>query len=806
LLVLPILLIYQIALPLAGFFGDDFPELLRDKCIRFILIVACFFAAAFACNVDRFSGNRVGLFTATFAFLFFVNLSFAAWGAAYPNMENRFGRGAPLLQYLWMLGSYFYGLFTWWLIRRAERRIKGLPGNVTKSQFTIGSILAWIALTGFTITLLKSSTLQILQDSNLDPNASIDVVVCAVFCALLTLPLTLGLMRTRRPLLLALGCWIICFVAAGLLFAMIGYSDTEYDWRDGYVTTIFAFALAVAVFLFWIQTMRIVLRLQTKPRDHGNTRPRLASRLTTVPFAIVSIGLWCLLGFWTFANFGTFSKERSFAAFDSSPLILQQLEDAYGVETIAQVREAHDPQKIHEWLNHLSRERVPKKDDLIYQIASLTRLEYIDRPEAKGLYRKQMGFSVEEVASLPDESIEAWVKNNRVEPANEEAIFYEDDVSEYLSGISNAEFAWQLPSVPWDERSMPLASQFCREKQTLIQRIRHLIKSCEAGTFPDFEHGFFLNDDIPRFAADMLFIDTRQAIAGDELSRTFNNLECVSKLAKLNYPLSGWSFFRQRIRARAMGILIHLAEVKQLDESEVIRLRQLAGEFNLPVYESEISKARTFARLMLEHRSNMDSKKDGKNYLLLDRKLESRLIAAFPQTVHWPSYIEARKERFDYMFALRKDVQSTPAKLSELYGIATSDTELEQPFHQHLLNLLEIPQARARRLGAIDYDYDLNQLKLFIVFAIRAKLREIALELLLFRAANGDFPRSLQELDCGTEDPFSNQGFIYRTNGDRFELYSVGANKEDDKGEQFDTDDFSFFWPARTLAEYFEDN
>ena len=484
---------------------------------------------------------------------------------------------------------------------------------------------------------------------------------------------------------------------------------------------------------------------------------------------------------------------------------MSQLEEAYGAETIARVRKIHDPQRVHEWLNHLSRDRVPKEEDVIYQLAKLTRFEFLDHPKGEGLYRKQMGFSIEEVASLPDESIETWVKNNRIEPENQDDVFYDDDVSDYLAKVSNAEIGWILSYAPWDRDSMPLADRFCREKQSLILRIRSLIQTCESGTFPEFEHGFFLHDDVPRFAADMLFVDARQAISESDLQRALDNLALISKLARIQFPVSNWSYFRQRIGARVMELLIHLAEVKQLDEPAVARIRKLAFDLNSPTRQSWVSTARNFASRMLEERSRMDSKNE-ENYLLFERKLESRLIAAFPQTVHWPSYIGARKKRFDELSTLRDDVLTSPSKLASIYEFATTDPDLEQPFHRHILDLFENPKARARRLGSIDYEYELIDLKLHVVYSIRAKLRSVALELLLYRAANGKFPPSLAELGCDVEDPFSNQDLIYRINDDRFDLYSVGADEVDGNGEQWNSDDFLFVWPARTLAEYFENN
>ena len=716
LFVLPLLLIFLLVVPAAGVFIEKLPSILRDKCIRLVLVVACFFAAAFVSNAIRFSNGRVGVFTAGLVLLFLVHFVLAIWGGAYPDIQYQFGQGAPMLQYLWMLGSMFYGMVTWSIVQRKVEPRKELLKDA-KPQFTIGSILVWVTLTALMIALLRSWAFQFLLEAGADPNASIDVVVCAICCAALLLPLTIWLMRTRRFLLVALGCWIICFMTCWIVFALIGLRDSSYDLRDGYVSTIVAFALASALALFWFLAIRLILNYRPEERIAESNAPRLVSRLAISGFTILSVSLWGFVAFWAIANFGTFSKERSFAAFDSSPLIMQQLEEAYGAEAMERVRDRYDPKKLHEWLNGLSRDRVPKERDLIYQLAKLTKLEYVDHPEGEGLYRKMMGFSKEEVAQLSDETLSAWIRENRVDPKNEEYLSYEGDVSRHLTRISNDEFGWLMSHSPWNQDSVPLAAKFCREKSELIQRIRDLIRRCDAGTFPEFEHGLFLSDDFSRFAAEMLFVDTRYAIAQDELPRVFDNLECISKFSALDYPLNNWSFLPKRLRAQAMNVLLHLTEVKPLGQTEVVRIKEIAAKLNSPVSESKILKARGFAKIMLEHRAYMDSK-EGENYLLLDWELESRLIAAFPQTVDWASYIEAYKGRFDHYSALRNEIHTNPSKIAEICQIATSESNLEQSFYRHVLNLFETPGARARRLGSLDYEYELSILNICISGAV----------------------------------------------------------------------------------------
>jgi hypothetical protein len=71
----------------------------------------------------------------------------------------------------------------------------------------------------------------------------------------------------------------------------------------------------------------------------------------------------------------------------------------------------------------------------------------------------------------------------------------------------------------------------------------------------------------------------------------------------------------------------------------------------------------------------------------------------------------------------------------------------------------------------------------------RARLRLLytALRLETYRKTYGRYPASLKELGNSPYliDPFSNQPFVYRPQGDRYVLYSVGPNGKDDGGQPF---------------------
>lgn len=73
---------------------------------------------------------------------------------------------------------------------------------------------------------------------------------------------------------------------------------------------------------------------------------------------------------------------------------------------------------------------------------------------------------------------------------------------------------------------------------------------------------------------------------------------------------------------------------------------------------------------------------------------------------------------------------------------------------------------------------------------VKRRQREVALALTSYRTARGSYPAQLQEVASlwGKTlplDPFSNKPFVYRREGNSFLLYSVGANRTDDAGRNY---------------------
>lgn len=208
---------------------------------------------------------------------------------------------------------------------------------------------------------------------------------------------------------------------------------------------------------------------------------------------------------------------------------------------------------------------------------------------------------------------------------------------------------------------------------------------------------------------------------------------------------------------------------------------------------------------MLQHRTNMGVSVLDRNYLLhWGQRPIANLISTAPQAINWNEYIVACKEKFDQFQKLKNEADDD-SRMCELFEIATTERKTEWQFHEHAMNLFDFPASRSKRIAETLTDVGQQELRLHVLFALRAKLRRVALELLLFRAEYGEFPDSLKDLNCNATDPFSNDLLRYRKTENRFDLYSVGANGIDDGGidEQLD---WLFYWPEANMKEYIESN
>jgi len=92
---------------------------------------------------------------------------------------------------------------------------------------------------------------------------------------------------------------------------------------------------------------------------------------------------------------------------------------------------------------------------------------------------------------------------------------------------------------------------------------------------------------------------------------------------------------------------------------------------------------------------------------------------------------------------------------------------------------------------------------------VRRRQREIALALAVYRSEKGRYPQKMKELDFlwGKKlplDPYTNKPFVYRRDGQNFLLYSVGANRRDNKGRNL-MDGILGRTPINRQWEYYDD-
>ncbi len=801
----PLAILYWLCPELAEPFGKPTQVALTELLVQVVLVVGAYFLACAVTFADRIvlGKVRVNRLTAFLAAIVLILFALAQWCWFRPNLDAT-DRKITFL-FAWLIASFLVGLFVWWRIRRTEPTV--FPGTSEgRSQFSIGSILAWLTLAGmFVAVITQSQSLPFPPNWNaiMDPPAELGV--CLIVLPLIALPLTRWLIRTRYFVLVAAGVWVIMFAVAWIVFCFVGLERSEYDARDGYFTKIAAFSMAAMLYLAWIGAVRTCFGKRAECQTSvafGSVR-----RIALGSFSIVSIGLWGFLAFWFVSNFVTRAPERSLAHFDDSPVIMKELENAYGSEAIKRVQAEHGPQTLDQWLNCLGRDLVPKEQDLLYQIASLTKLEFFDAPEAAGENRRLMGFTPEQIALLPDETFAGWLFANRTDPDIAKTIIFESDFEDIdfdVDRIDVSEFESRTIDAPWDKFSMPLAARFCREKQAVFGELREIVAARNEIFFPVSTGGYFFSYDILNFAANMLFADTRFAVAKNDLSAALHNLGSISRFANtIPHGRLSEVFIRQRIQARAMGVLIHIAEVNELDKATIGEIRKIASRLKPSKHDSATDDAARFAQEMLQSRGNMSSAVSESNYLLLGQKPMASLIAVHPQVIDWNLYITACKQRFDRFRQLREKVLRE-SRHDELLKIALANQKEEWQFHEHASELFDFPANRSQQIVNTLSSFDHSELRLHVIFALLAKLRQIALELLLHRQEHASFPESLEQLGIDTLDPFSSEPLIYRQSAERFQLYSAGLDGIDNGGDESTSDDRSFYWPAASIEEYLE--
>ena len=794
----PLVLLFWPFLSAAEPFGKETQDLLARRCVQASFVVSCFFLSASVIFADLLSSNRMGRLTAFLASAVLIHFAIANWCWYQPNL---YANDQPTsFLYIWMITSFLMGLFVWWRIRRAE--IDDSANGGPMSQFSIGAILTWLTLTGMLISLFtQSDSLPVIPDWTAITD-SLDQTICLVALPLLAWPLTCWLIRTRHFFLVGAGVWVILFAACWIVYCLIGLNETDYYRGDAWFTKIATFTVSVVLYLAWMGIASFGIRSSSFRRNPRQPRWLLMRRISLATFSIVSTGLWIFLGVWLISNFVTFDGNRSLSHFDSSPVIMRALEKDYGAEAIERVRAKHNPQSLAEWINGLGRDRVPKESNYQYQIASLTKFPFLDREEAEGRYRKLMGFTDNEIASLADHTIESWLQANRSDSEIAATIIFDDEQSD-PNRISPFDFRMQIRYAPWDNESMPLAAKFCSEKQAVFRRLRQIISEFDEYFEPITEDGYLSITDVTDFSTEMILADARYALSKNDLSGAFENLDSLAELAgNMTYD-DTLGYKKPRIQARVMDVLLHVLETRDLDEVNLAAIRDLAKKVNLGNKSLKQKDANRFARLMLQHRTNMGVSVLDRNFLLLwGQRPTANLISIAPQAINWNEYIVACKEKFD-QFQKWKSEADDDSRMSELFEIATVERKTEWQFHEHAMNLFDFPASRSKRIAETLTDVSQQDLRLHVLFALRAKLRRVALELLLFRAEYGEFPDSLKDLDCNATDPFSNDLLRYRKTENRFDLYSVGSNGIDDGGIDGQLD-WLFCWPEANMKEYIE--
>ena len=732
----------------------------------------------------------------------------------------------------------FFGLLGFLLATKIVRSIfaklgNGLSAHPSKrafAQFNIRKLLIWTALIGIVFASVGMQNQLLFRfdfNEQLDSKTNLEFFLIAgaiiglsylVLTTFVIIPATYWLSESRPRWLVVLSVSILPFAIS--IIGTLAYSASlpKDTWEDEEVYGwIMLFALLISV-LFVIST--ICFNALKDETERGSTRT--ARQLGKWNW-LLRIPEWCVYGStlafgaylvgWLILHFGfAWLPSRDVDLLRNSSIARARLEASFPVDVVARAKQAESSDDLIVFLNALLSDGVTKETNAAYQIASLSRIEYLDR-ENDFTARERLGFTREEVELLEDHQLLTWLESKRGSHLNggfDDSWDELDDLNEsagliqdLLKTASNQEYSYHVRVVPWTAEEFPLAFEYCESKQEVFQKIREATK-CEHFFIPVFDSGYWLlSSNSLNFARDSLMIDARFQIGRKNLELAIADIEALRRLGDLQPSFDCYAVAdARRCYSAAYDIGFQVLTNPNCSRANADGVIELLRD--LPELFSDHESQLPIGQAMLVRQTAdwyFEVPTHGYGYSITER-----LPKKFPRMVDWRKAEILAAEKFD----LKRSKVSSTANFTANYSFENrrfSDVD-DDRFYHSFARLLRGPSAKARSpFWELDFvKSDGMELIMAFSFVTRDYLDRIGLALAMYRFENGEYPKSLELLSPEfmkevPMDPFTDKPFCYQRSKDTFLLYSTGRNQIDHGGTDPSID---WIWekPSENVEEY----
>ena len=477
--------------------------------------------------------------------------------------------------------------------------------------------------------------------------------------------------------------------------------------------------------------------------------------------------------------------------------------------------------------NRLSGASVPPDQNAIYQIAGLSNLEFLDGKGDGQEYRLALGFSRKQIENLPDTQLILWLNQQRpdfvdndVSPEKQwvwdSTLKNENQIRDFLQNATNREIAYLMHYANWNAAELPIATQYCKEMQSVFQAIR-LATRCQFAFSPVSLHADN-TDEFVRFAHEMLVIDSHYQVGIGNLDRVIENCESLFRFSELlskEAPIVARSPIPvlSRMRGDALSVAQRALTHKSCTRSQAERIRGLLNQEIDYAQLSERSNILNFAYWNCEagNRLRNGSSSDFVLNFHFYGMVEFPFLRTYfhqPQMIDWGEFtqvgIEVLENHADFL-------RSTNFGLSDVKALDVYVEKLNSPLDEDTPTDSAIafalgPKTKGRQLGLwAGRSCSAGLLDAEFSYVLRNRIRRAKIAILVEKKMRGRLPGDLSQFlsedsDGLFLDPYSGKELIYgedKASDVGFTIYSVGRNGVDDGGQGGDvTLAYSDFAPS----------
>ena len=705
----------------------------------------------------------------------------------------------------------------------------------SQKQFSIRNLAVWITLAAIIMAFAPNAwrMMRASADNGVSaiPIGSAGVIAGVYFAttAFVYLPLFQFLSHAKRPVLAAVSLVVFSF----LLTTVVALSYLSYEQSYGsqdagwFVAVVIAAPIATAIFCTWFFTIRWNNR-----EDAIKVNPNKASLFSKFALFVENSLLLVTICFFVY-SIGWGARHFVFPGSYGDPTILQtslamkkQVARVCSRDGLIDHESLSGDEDLLELKNRLSGASVPPDQNAIYQIAGLSNLEFLDGKGDGQEYRLALGFSRKQIENLPDTQLILWLNQQRpdfvdndVSPEKQwvwdSTLKNENQIRDFLQNATNREIAYLMHYANWNAAELPIATQYCKEMQSVFQAIR-LATRCQFA-FSPVSHADN-TDEFVRFAHEMLVIDSHYQVGIGNLDRVIENCESLFRFSELlskEAPIVVRSpiLVLSRMRGDALSVAQRALTHKSCTRSQAERIRGLLNQEIDYAQLSERSNILNFAYWNCEagNRLRNGSSSDFVLNFHFYGMVEFPFLRTYfhqPQMIDWGEFtqvgIEVLENHADFL-------RSTNFGLSDVKALDVYVEKLNSPLDEDTPTDSAIafalgPKTKGRQLGLwAGRSCSAGLLDAEFSYVLRNRIRRAKIAILVEKKMRGRLPGDLSQFlsedsDGLFLDPYSGKELIYgedKASDVGFTIYSVGRNGVDDGGQGGDvTLAYSDFAPS----------